>query len=225
MSVGSREQVEAALSAAAIRPERRGAARAARLTGPERTLYRWILRRFAASNPPGADALRAEAVRHGLDPDRALSTLAAGDLVHADEHGEISVAYPFSGPPTAHCVRIDGGAELYAMCAIDALGMAAMLGQPIAIISVDPIDGTAIHVRVLPGGEATWQPVEAVVLAGRACEGPSFRGCCQVLNFFSSAENVERYLDEHPGVEGSPISIPDAVVAGEAVFGSVLEEA
>lgn len=96
MTASSREQVEAALSAAAIWPERRAAARAARLTGPERALYHWILRRFAAGNAPGADALFAEAVRHGLESDRALSAFAAEDLVHTDERGEIAVAYSFS---------------------------------------------------------------------------------------------------------------------------------
>lgn len=225
MSVGSRESVEAALAAAAIPPERRGAARAARLTVAERALYHWILRRFAAGIAPGAAAVRAEAVREGLDPDRALSTLAAEDLVHANEHGEITVAYPFSGRPTAHRVRIDGGPELHAMCAIDALGIAAMLDQPVAVVSTDPVGETEIHVRVTPDGEALYQPSDAVVLAGRACEGPSFRGCCQVLNFFASAQNAERYLRAHREVAGFPMSIPDAVVVGEAVFGDVFEEA
>jgi len=92
------------------------------------------------------------------------------------------------------------------------------------VVSRDPIDGTQIDVRVKPDGEADWQPSKAVVVAGRACEGPSFRGCCQVLNLFASAGNAERYLRAHPEVAGFPIAIPEAVAAGETVFGGVFEE-
>ncbi len=46
-----------------------------------------------------------------------------------------------------------------------------------------------------------------------------------MLNFFASAENAERYLREHPEVNGLPISIPEAVAVGEAVFGDVFKEA
>jgi hypothetical protein len=37
------------------------------------------------------------------------------------------VAYPFSGTPRGHRVRIDGEHWVEAMCAVDALGIAAML--------------------------------------------------------------------------------------------------
>jgi Alkylmercury lyase len=196
----------------------------AALTGAERALYHWILRRFGAGNAPAAHALGTEARRHGLDPDRALATLAAEDLVHTNEHGEVTVAYPFSGRLTVHRVSIDGGPELHAMCAIDALGIASMLERPIAVASRDLVDGTTIDVRVKPDGQAVWQPTEAVVLAGRACEGPSFRGCCRVLNFFASAGNAERYLRAHREVAGFRISIPEAVVVGETVFGGIFVE-
>jgi hypothetical protein len=45
-----------------------------------------------------------------------------------------------------------------------------------------------------------------------------------VLNFFVSAENANRWLDEHPQVRGEVISIEDAIASGRAVFGNVLSE-
>jgi Alkylmercury lyase len=46
-----------------------------------------------------------------------------------------------------------------------------------------------------------------------------------VLNFFASPANAERWLTEHPDVQGNVISVRDAAAAGRAVFGDVLEEA
>jgi hypothetical protein len=69
------------------------------------------------------------------------------------------------------------------------------------------------------------EPKPAVVRAGSACcEGPSFRGCCDVLNFFESVENAERYLAENPSVSGHPTSLPQAIEAGRILFGELLRE-
>jgi hypothetical protein len=116
--------------------------------------------------------------------------------------------------------------EVEAMCAIDALGIAPMLGLPIEVRSHDPISGDEIHVQLQPGERPSWQPSQAVVLAGSACsDGPSFCGCCDVLNFFESAENAERYLRQHPEINGAPITIPEASEAGHVVFGDLLKGA
>src|SRR5947209_7248011 len=100
-----------------------------------------------------------------------------------------------------------------------------MLDLPVEITSGDPIGGVEIWVRLDPSEGAWWEPKRAVVLSGSACcEGPSFRGCCDVLNFFERRENAERYLAEYPSVSGHPISLPEAIEAGRIVFGDVLRE-
>ena len=77
----------------------------------------------------------------------------------------------------------------------------------------------------VPGKQAAWQPTQAVVLAGsNCCDGPSFGGCCDVLNFFETTENAQRYLREHPDINGAPITVPEAAEAGRVVFGGVLSE-
>jgi hypothetical protein len=213
----------AALAAAAIPSSKLGSARHARLSEPERELYVWILRRFATSGRPSSAETGAAAERFGLEVDPALATLAREDLVHRGSDGEIVVAYPFSGRQTAHSVRLPGGHEVDAMCAIDALGIAPMFGQPIEIVSRDPLTGEEIAAKVEPHGEARWSPESAVVVSGAIAAGDdSCHGCCPVLNFFVSPASAERWLAEHSQVRGTVISMEEAAAAGRAVFGDVL---
>jgi hypothetical protein len=150
--------VAAALAAAEIPPSKLGPARRARLSEGERELYFWILRRFATAGRPSSVELRGAAEQLGLEADSALATLAREDLVHRGADGEIVVAYPFSGRPTVHRVRFPGGHEVDAMCAIDALGIAPMLGEAIEIESRDPVSSAEIRARVAPDAPQSGRP-------------------------------------------------------------------
>src|SRR5579884_1040209 len=176
--------VERALASAGIPPIRFGPARLTQLNDAERVLYRWILACFAQATQPQVDALCDRASALDLQVEVTLERFAALDLVHHDPaSGEILVAYPFSARPRGHSVLIDNSHRVEAMCAIDALGMASMLQLPIEVSSRDPLSGAEVWVRLDPGEGSWWEPSTAVVLAGSACcEGPSFRGCCDVLN-------------------------------------------
>jgi Alkylmercury lyase len=111
------------------------------------------------------------------------------------------------------------------MCAIDALGIAPMFGQPIEVESRDPVSGEAIGARVAADGAAEWKPESAVVVAGVIRgQGDACCGCCPALNFFASPANAERWLAQHLDVRGNVISIREAAAAGRAVFGDVLRE-
>jgi hypothetical protein len=213
--------VGAILEAAGIPPDRIGQARTARLSAPERDLYRWIIGHFAETSRPGRTLVAEKAASLNLDPEQAFAALGRDDLVHVDEQGEIAVAYPFSARPTAHRVLFDGH-ELAAMCAIDALATPAMLNRTVQIKSTDPINGDEINARIDPIGQATWQPPDAAVLAGSRRRGAAFEGCCQVLNFFSSRATAEQYLLVNSDVRGFPITVPEAAEAGRTIFEHVL---
>lgn len=215
-------RVASALRAAEIPRSKLGPARRARLSGPERELYEWILHRFATSGRPGSADAHAAAERLGLDAAQAFETFAREDLVHLDREGAIAVAYPFSGRPTTHRVRFSSGHEAHAMCAFDALGIAPMFEQRIEIASRDPLTDTEVQVKLAPDGDGNWQPQEAVVVSGKTGRGESCNVCCPVLNFFASARNAEQWLDAHPEVLGTVISMPIAVAAGRAIFGDSL---
>src|SRR5438034_5938280 len=142
------------------------AGRQERLPGPLRGLHRAVLRRFLATGaPPTARWVRQAAADAGLDAS-AVNELAAADAVHV-ANGVVAVAYPFSGTPTPHRVALDGLPAVYAMCAIDALGLPAMAGRDGRITSADPNDGTPVEVTVR-GAAWSWDPAGMVVVAGRA---------------------------------------------------------
>jgi len=66
------------------------------------------------------------------------------------------------------------------MCAIDALGMSAMLDAEIVIDSEDASTGEPITVTV-HGEDATADPATTVVFVGaQSREGPSADTCCNV---------------------------------------------
>src|SRR5262249_31498944 len=98
-------------------------ARQASLPPALRELHRGLLHFFLDhGSPPATTWLTGQAAAHGLPAEEAVAALADGDLVHV-EGGIVTVAYPFSGTPTRNCVEPDHGPAVYAMCAIDALGL------------------------------------------------------------------------------------------------------
>ena len=220
-------QSDAEPTLASIPGQRRGRARLESLAPCERDLYDWILTAFASGTPPAPDTLTDAASSFEVEAEAALAVFAREDLVHHDPAtGAILVAYPFSGTPRGHCVLIDGSRTVEAMCAIDALGIAPMLGLPVEVTSRDPQTGTEVWVRVEPGEGAWWEPQTAVVLDGCVCtDGPSFRNWCAALNFFESGETALRYLVAHPEVNGRTIPLPEAIELGRSIFGDLLPQA
>src|SRR5712691_6498823 len=179
------------------------AGRQERLAGPLRELHRAVLRRFLETGaPPTARWLRQAAADAGLDAS-AADALAAADAVHV-ANGIVAVAYPFSGTPTPHRVALDGLPAVYAMCAIDALGLPAMAGRDGQITSADPADGTLIEITVR-GSTWSWTPAATVVVAGRATdcgtECGSFEAMCPHTVFHASAETARAYLARHGGLD------------------------
>jgi hypothetical protein len=121
-----------------------------RLPGALRDLHRAVLGRFLATGAaPTARWLKQAAADLGLGPD-AAAALAAADVVHLS-NGLVTVAYPFSGTPTPHRVELDDTPAVYAMCAIDALGLPAMTGRDGRITSAEPLDGQPVQVTVRDG--------------------------------------------------------------------------
>jgi Alkylmercury lyase len=219
-----RGSVRRALEVTGIPAQRWGQARLARLSDAERDLYCWVLRSFADGGTPEPDAACDTARRLGLEPAQALEKLAREDLVHQDPRtGEIAVAYPFSGRPTAHRVHLGSARDVHAMCAVDALGIAFMLGEPTEVVSADPLTKEEIRIWVDPGRRLLWEPEGAAVFAGaQRGDGPSAAVCCAFVNFFASRQSAQRYVRETSAVRGEVLSIPEAAEMGRKIFGDVL---
>jgi hypothetical protein len=199
------------------------AARHAALPGNLRRLHQAILAYFVENGePPGRSWLGPEARRLGLDPDTAYADLAAADLVHLGEAGQVAVAYPFSGLPTGHRVHLAGGPPVWSMCAIDALGIPQMTGRDGVIVAADPHSGEPVRVE-LGAGEWRWSPPATAVLVTRPSPGvPSAQCCCSHINFVTSPEHAQAYLASHPELTGELLGQAAAVQLAGALFGPLL---
>jgi len=80
-----------------------------------------------------------------------LARLDADDLIQIRD-GLVDVAYPFSAFPTPFVVQLANGQERCACCAIDALGIAPMLGQRVRIRSRCHHCGAPLELWVDPAG-------------------------------------------------------------------------
>ncbi|MER6994406.1 alkylmercury lyase family protein [Streptomyces sp. NPDC000410] len=188
-----------------------------------RAVHQQILRHFAATGAaPDAQTLQPVAAGAGRDATEVLTELADEDFLTLDEAGNIRAAYPFSAAATRHRVRLGSGVEVWSMCAIDALGIPAMLGQDAVISSTDPVSGDPITVTSTTGA-VRWEPASAVVFVGqRPGGGPAASACCDALNFFTDAANARAWTSRHPDVPGQVVDQPTAERIGRQTFGPSL---
>jgi hypothetical protein len=205
--------------------DRAGLGRVAPVDDGLRAVHQAVLRAFAETGkPPSKFELDAVAAPFGTDGEEVLRQLHDRDFLRL-ESGVISAAYPFSGVPTPHVVQIRGGSRVFSMCAIDALGMAAMLDEEVTIQSAEPESGCVIEVRVSPSGEAIWEPAAAVVFLGerRNCETTAAADlCCGFINFFTSKASADAWAERHPEVSGRVLGQEEAMGIGVRTFGSLL---
>ena len=129
--------------------ERQAARRAAR----QQLLVRRILRMFLEHGEP-IDVEKLVAALPDGQPGagrQSLMALDEEDVIRV-RAGQIDLAYPFSAVPTPFRVRLPDGRERYACCAVDALGMAPMIGESIEIGSHCHHCGAALVLTATPDG-------------------------------------------------------------------------
>ncbi|MEV0453867.1 alkylmercury lyase family protein [Catellatospora methionotrophica] len=199
--------------------------RAAALPAGPRHVHRQILEHFATTGqPPSPADIDAYARTVGLSTAVALAALTDGDLIAFDA-GRLIAAYPFSPTPTAHRVDLDG-ITVHAMCAIDALGIAFMLGTDTTITSRDPHTGEQVTITTTTNGRAQFTPASAVVVyAASKTIGRSVDTCCSTINFFTSNATATAWTTAHPGLQATVLDQAHAVALGRDIFGPLLQPA
>jgi hypothetical protein len=197
-------------------------AKLAELPFPTRWLYDAIVQTFLTQGrPPDQAQLHAMATEAGVDLAGALADLTARDLLVADAAtGSISAAYPFSGTPTAHQVAIEDGPAVYAMCAVDALGIPFMVDRAATVASREPSSGAPIRIRIEPAtGQMVADPAGVIVFAGSTSgDGAACERACPFVNFFHSDAAIAHYRASHPELDGRTLSLAEAVAAGKRLF-------
>jgi hypothetical protein len=131
-----------------------------------RAALRDILARFVA----GGGTIDVATLPHAPE---VVAELDARDLVYVAD-GRVILAYPWSGTPTAFVTVLPDGRERWACCAIDALGVAAMLGEPLQIRARCHHCDEPLRFDVTPAGPVSASGVMAWVgtrddLRGKAC--------------------------------------------------------
>lgn len=138
------------------------------------------------------------AARTGLPTDRVptlLGALEARDLIGLDlGSGQVRLAYPFAQARTEHEVELNGR-TLHALCAIDALGVAAMYGADTAIRSQCRHCGQAVRIETPKVGYAlgSVDPSGSVVWYDFAYDGSAATSCCPPIVFLCSDEHLEQW--------------------------------
>jgi Alkylmercury lyase len=110
---------------------------AARRAARETELLRQVFRAFIdRAGPISTDDIVDRVPNEPRDNVRAaLAKLDTDDLIRIRDQ-RLDFAYPFSADPTPFVIDIDRGrGERYACCAIDALGVAPMLGRSVRVRS------------------------------------------------------------------------------------------
>src|SRR5262249_22014945 len=142
-----------ATSATGAAPDEVWVCSSATLPYAQYRFYRALLHVFAErGGPPDRQLVQQLARRFDVKLDATLSTLALDDLVQRNPTtGAITAAYPFSGVPQPHRVTLltdpqgSAGRQLFAMCALDALGVPLMLRQSALVTSCDALTGEVVR--------------------------------------------------------------------------------
>ncbi|MGH3738393.1 MAG: alkylmercury lyase family protein [Micromonosporaceae bacterium] len=206
-------------------PEAGLAVTVAALAPEVRRVHLAVLSRYAETGrPPTVDELARLVGGDGADPAAVLAELTERDVVLVNGAGLVTSAYPFSTLPTAHRVRWEGGPEVYSMCAVDALGISAMLDRPVVISSAEP--GTGIPVTVEVDGEAAvWDPPTTAVFIGKVeegCGGTAAERVCGFVNFFTSPEVAEEWTRTRPEISGYVLEQDKALAYAIKQFGDLM---
>jgi len=183
-----------------------------------------VLRLYAESGR--APALEAIVERTGMTAALVRSLvdqLGTRDLVVLDG-AHIIGAYPFTDADTGHQVTWDGR-SVNAMCAVDALGIGAMLGHETAIASYCRYCRARIRIETRDDGRqlALVEPDTAVVwLTARYEVYCAATSLCREIAFFCSDAHLEAWRSQSRSESGLQLTIAEALQVGRAIFGPSL---
>ena len=192
----------------------------------EDLIWRTVIELFVTSGRPPSVLEIAEAT--GVSGEQAhtiLANLQAYDLLALDASATaIIYAYPFSGIPTGHRVKLHGR-QLHAVCAVDALGVASMLRTDTEIESSCRPCGARIEVVTCQNGRSLShsRPTEAVLWYDFAYAQAAAASCCPAIAFFCSGEHLEQWLlAQNSKRFGSRLTLDEGLEVGRALFEPVL---
>jgi len=189
-------------------------------------VWRTVLELFARlGKPPQLHEISEETGLGGENLRTVIAELEIHDLLGGGASADVvRYAYPFTGDQTEHHVQLRGR-KLHAVCAIDALGVAAMFGTDVVIESSCRTCGGGIEISTAQGGKSLSyaRPVNAVVWYDLAYSGCAAASCCRSIAFFCSEAELQQWMSaQSPQPKGHPLTLDEALEVGRALFEPVL---
>lgn len=158
--------------------------------------------------------------------DAILSELDKVDAIHLDDDNKnIDAAYPFSGSETFHQVHLkkEGFKTVYAMCAIDALGISFMFDCDVSIESRCHHCEECIEIGIRDNVIFLLNPKDTLVWCDMEYSCCAATSLCKNTNFFSSEKHFEEWQREKQRRKGSLLAIQEAFYLGKLFFENRLE--
>jgi len=143
-----------------------------------------------------------------LDELQACGESVGGGILRVPGSELVAVAWPLSNVPTGITVTVAGGKPAFARCAIDALGVSAMLEKRTLVEGTARDNDHALRVVVDGARIIEANPAEMVVVRGNGCDN---------MSFFSSRAAGDAWRKANdPG--STLLTLPEAVARGARVF-------
>ena len=152
---------------------------------------------------------------------KIINRLDEVDAIHLNESKSmIEAAYPFSGPKTDHLIKFkkDSFKNIYAMCAIDALGIPFMLKNDIEIRSKCFHCEDEINIEIVNYEITSVIPKDLVVWGHMEYSCCAATSLCNNINFFSSEQHFEEWVESVGKKKGYLLQIQEAFYLGKLFF-------
>jgi len=124
---------------------------------------------------------------------------------------EIVSIYPLSLRPTQHQIVLEGGPRLFAMCAVDALGMPAMFNKNAKIVSQCEECKREVSFEIRSGEITFLSHPSATICSPKTRVYPAAETCCPLVNFFCSEKHADEWVDKNSRLRGNvnKVSVKD----------------
>jgi alkylmercury lyase len=183
--------------------------------GPEQQqLALAVYRHLARGEPVVAGDLASDL---GRDESDVADTLGPWPGVYRSDDARVTSFWGLAIPEMPHRFRVNGR-QLFTWCAWDALFIPELIGRTAEVESRPPTNGEAVRLIVDPDGVRELDPETAVVSMLSPTQAFDYRviiGFCHFVHFFSSSEEGEQWVSQHPGT--FLLSVPEAHELGHLV--------
>jgi hypothetical protein len=156
------------------------------------SIFRFVLKRGKC---PPVKELQLSLKRTEEEIIRALDELERKDLLlRRKGTQEIVSIYPVSLEPTEHQISLENGTKLFAMCAVDALGMPIMFNKNVRVVSRCE-ECKSEMVFEIKNDEITFMShPDATICSPRRQVYPAAETCCPLVKFFCSKKHADEWI-------------------------------